>query len=142
MTAHLEILIRLGGMMQLGILIASALVPRVLDWRRELAGLATLTRQLVWVHGLFIDGERFNRLCVLGGECAAKCDDDSADSEPDETGRSTRGDCWMTLPRNPVSLRNLVSHGIAVATTSPARTVRYGSTTRPGGPTCRSDPRP
>jgi hypothetical protein len=30
------------------------MVPGVLDWRRELAPLSTLTRQLIWVHGAFI----------------------------------------------------------------------------------------
>lgn len=43
-----------GGILHLGILIASALVPQVLDWRRELRKLPLLLRQLVWVHGGFI----------------------------------------------------------------------------------------
>jgi alginate O-acetyltransferase complex protein AlgI len=47
-------LLRIGGLMHFGILIASALVPQVLDWRSELGKLAPLTRQLVWVHGIFI----------------------------------------------------------------------------------------
>ena len=47
-------LIRLAGLLHFGILLASALVPRVLDWRRELAKLEPLTRHLVWVHGAFI----------------------------------------------------------------------------------------
>jgi hypothetical protein len=47
-------LIFIGGVLHLGILIASALVPGVLDWRRELDNLRPLTRQLVWVHGVFI----------------------------------------------------------------------------------------
>jgi hypothetical protein len=47
-------LIFIGGVLHLGILIASALVPGVLDWRRELDKLRPLTRQLVWVHGVFI----------------------------------------------------------------------------------------
>jgi hypothetical protein len=50
----LSTLLRLGGVMHFGILIASALVPQVLDWRSELRKLHTLTRQLVWVHGVFI----------------------------------------------------------------------------------------
>src|SRR5262249_50982331 len=37
-----------------GILIASALVPQVLDWRGELRKLPRLFAQLVWVHGAFI----------------------------------------------------------------------------------------
>lgn len=51
---RLDTLILLAGVAHLGILLASALVPRVLDWRRELAGLHPLSRQLVWVHGAFI----------------------------------------------------------------------------------------
>lgn len=50
----LESCIRLGGAMHFGILIASALVPRVLDWKVSLARLDRLSRQLVWVHGAFI----------------------------------------------------------------------------------------
>ena len=47
-------LILFGGMIHFGILLASALVPQVLNWRAELALLGRLTRQLVWVHGAFI----------------------------------------------------------------------------------------
>ena len=47
-------LLRIGGLLHFGILIASALTPRVLDWKRELQKLNPLTRQLVWVHGIFI----------------------------------------------------------------------------------------
>jgi hypothetical protein len=43
-----------GGVVQLAILIASALVPQVLDWRGELRKLPRLFAQLVWVHGAFI----------------------------------------------------------------------------------------
>lgn len=51
---HLSTFIRIGGLMHFAILIASALVPQVLDWRGELRKLTPLTRQLVWVHGVFI----------------------------------------------------------------------------------------
>ncbi len=51
---HLEHLVWVGGLLHFGVLIASALVPQVLDWKRELARLGTMTRQLVWVHGSFI----------------------------------------------------------------------------------------
>ena len=47
-------LVALGGVCHLGILVASALVPRVLDWKGELTKLHPLTRQLVWTHGAFI----------------------------------------------------------------------------------------
>ena len=50
----MERLIFLGGVLHLGILIASALTPGVLDWKRELERLRPLSRQLVWVHGTFI----------------------------------------------------------------------------------------
>lgn len=49
-----ENLLRLGGIVQLSILIASALVPRMLDWRTELAGLKPFLRRLFWVYGAFI----------------------------------------------------------------------------------------
>lgn len=46
--------ILLAGLCHFGILIASALVPRVLDWRGELAQLNPLSRHVVWTHGAFI----------------------------------------------------------------------------------------
>lgn len=50
----LQGLILIAGLLHFGVLIASALVPQVLDWRGELSKLNTLTRQLVWTHGVFI----------------------------------------------------------------------------------------
>ena len=47
-------LLTIGGVLHLGILIASALVPHVLDWRGELRTLPRLLAQLIWVHGAFI----------------------------------------------------------------------------------------
>jgi hypothetical protein len=47
-------LIQIAGVIQFGILIASALVPGVLNWRQELRKLSPMTRHLVWVHGVFI----------------------------------------------------------------------------------------
>lgn len=49
-----EFLIRVGGLLHFGILIASFLVPRVLRWKEELQKLEELNRQLIWVHGVFI----------------------------------------------------------------------------------------
>jgi hypothetical protein len=43
-----------GGILHFGILLASALVPRVLNWRSSLQKLDPLSRQLIWVHGAFI----------------------------------------------------------------------------------------
>jgi len=51
---NLELLIFVGGILHFGILIASALVLKVLDWKESLGKLDGLSRQLVWVHGLFI----------------------------------------------------------------------------------------
>ncbi len=51
---RLEILLRLAGLLQFPILIAGALVPRVLDWRRNLAPLHPFLRSLFWVYGAFI----------------------------------------------------------------------------------------
>ena len=51
---NLELWMTIGGVLHLGILIASALTPGVLDWKRELEALRPLSRQLVWVHGVFI----------------------------------------------------------------------------------------
>ena len=50
----LAMLLLLGGVLHFGILLASALVPRVLDWRGELARVSPLTRHVVWTHGVFI----------------------------------------------------------------------------------------
>ena len=51
---NLPLLILIAGVLHFGILLASATVPQVLDWRRELQKLEPLSRQLVWVHGAFI----------------------------------------------------------------------------------------
>lgn len=56
----MALLILIGGVLHFGILIASGLVPGVLNWRSELAKLSPLSRQLVWVHGAFI-------VLVIGG---------------------------------------------------------------------------
>ena len=54
MTVELQTLLLLGGVCHFGILVASALVPRVLSWRDELRKLRPLSRHLVWTHGAFI----------------------------------------------------------------------------------------
>jgi hypothetical protein len=43
-----------GGLLHFVVLIASALTPRVLDWRANLATLHPLLRRLFWVYGSFI----------------------------------------------------------------------------------------
>ncbi len=50
----MKTLLLLGGGLHFAILIASALVPQVLDWRHELRKVPPLFAQLVWVHGGFI----------------------------------------------------------------------------------------
>ena len=49
----LDWLIRIAGVIHLGILIASALLPQVLDWRHELRKVSALSRHVIWVHGAF-----------------------------------------------------------------------------------------
>lgn len=56
MRDHLPQLLRLAGVAQLGILIASALVPFRLDWKRELAGLPKLHLQMYWTYGGYVVG--------------------------------------------------------------------------------------
>jgi hypothetical protein len=50
----MKTLLQLAGLLQFLILIASALVPRVLDWRKNLAGLDPFLRKLFWIYGIFI----------------------------------------------------------------------------------------
>jgi hypothetical protein len=50
----LETLLMIAGVLHFGILSASFLTPRVLDWRGQLARLPSIFRQVVWVHGAFI----------------------------------------------------------------------------------------
>ncbi len=47
-------LIFLAGAGQLGVLIASALVPFQLKWKTELAVLSRLHRQMYWVYGSYV----------------------------------------------------------------------------------------
>ena len=50
----LEWLLLAAGAGHFGILFASALVPRVLDWNGQLARLHPFLRRLFWVYGAFI----------------------------------------------------------------------------------------
>lgn len=50
----LELIVRAGGALHFVILIASALTPRMLDWRHGLAPLHPFLRRLFWVYGVFI----------------------------------------------------------------------------------------
>jgi hypothetical protein len=50
----MKTLLLIGGLLHFVILVASALTPRVLDWRRNLAALDPFLRRLFWVYGGFI----------------------------------------------------------------------------------------
>jgi len=50
----MKLILQLGGALHFAILIASALTPRVLDWRTNLAPLNPFLRRLFWVYGFFI----------------------------------------------------------------------------------------
>lgn len=50
----MKTLLYLCAALQLSILIASAQVPRIFDWRKNLAPLPQFLRRLFWVYGVFI----------------------------------------------------------------------------------------
>jgi hypothetical protein len=50
----MKFLLVVGGLLHFVILIASALTPRMLDWRTNLAALHPFLRRLFWVYGAFI----------------------------------------------------------------------------------------
>jgi hypothetical protein len=54
MDITLTRLIFIAGLAQLGVLIASALVPLRLNWKAELASLPRLHRQMYWVYGGYV----------------------------------------------------------------------------------------
>lgn len=54
MRDHLPLVLRLAGAAQLSILIASALVPFRLNWKRDLASLPKLHAQMYWTYGGYI----------------------------------------------------------------------------------------
>ena len=54
MDAVLPQLIVIAGVGQLGVLIASALVPFRVDWRRNLQVLSRLHRQMYWTYGGYV----------------------------------------------------------------------------------------
>ena len=51
MRSYLPQLLFAAGLIQISVLVASALVPLRLDWRSQLAPLPKLIRQLFWVYG-------------------------------------------------------------------------------------------
>jgi hypothetical protein len=56
----LEIAVLLAGVGQLGLAIASLAIPRLLDWRADVAQLRPLTRQVFWTYAGYI---WFTNLC-------------------------------------------------------------------------------
>jgi hypothetical protein len=50
----MKTLLQIARALQLLILTVSASVPRILDWRRNLAGLHPFLKKLFWVYGVFI----------------------------------------------------------------------------------------
>jgi hypothetical protein len=50
----IALLIFLAGVGQLAVLVASALVPFQLEWRKELSALPHLHRQMFWVYGGYV----------------------------------------------------------------------------------------
>ncbi len=50
----MKLTLQFAAALQLLILIASALTPRVLDWRINLAALHPFLRKLFWIYGAFI----------------------------------------------------------------------------------------
>ena len=50
----MKTLLLIGGLLHFVILIASALTPRLLDWRGNFAALHPFLRRLFWVYGSFI----------------------------------------------------------------------------------------
>ena len=70
----LETCVRAAGVCQLGVLIASALVPFRLEWRGVFAALPALHRQMYWTYGAYVAGTilAFGLLAAgLPGELAA-----------------------------------------------------------------------
>lgn len=54
MTIDLTLLLRVAGVMHLGLMSAGLLMPKVVNMRAHLAGLPAFVRQLFWVYYAFI----------------------------------------------------------------------------------------
>lgn len=73
MDKLLPTLITLAGVGQLGVLIASALVPFRLNWKSEFASLSKLHRQMCWVYGGYVVLAiiAFGLICLLNAQALA-----------------------------------------------------------------------
>jgi hypothetical protein len=76
MNVEVADLIRLAGLGQLSVLVASALVPFRLNWKRDLASLPTLHRQMYWTYGGYV----VLGIATLGGISLACADELAAGS--------------------------------------------------------------
>ena len=78
MSAHaLSMLIFVAGVLHLGITSAGVTTTLVLDWRRNLAPLCRLTRQIIWTHGAFV------LMTIVGfGALSLTCSGRLASGEP------------------------------------------------------------
>lgn len=65
MDVSLADLIRLAGVGQFGVLVASALVPFRLNWKHDLASLSVLHRQMYLTYGGYV----VLGIVALGGVC-------------------------------------------------------------------------
>ena len=66
MNEYLPITLFLAGFAQLGVLVASSLVPTRLQWTDSLAALPRLHRQLYWIYGGYVVlGILFNGLVAI-----------------------------------------------------------------------------
>jgi hypothetical protein len=88
MTLH--VLLVLAGLFHFALLPVSLAVPRVMDWRRELAGLHPLSRQIVLVHGGFIVGI----IIAFGALTLAFAGSMAAGTEPGRTLAGLMGAFW------------------------------------------------
>ena len=50
----LEMLLIVAGLLHFGLTWPAVLVPKVLDWRHDLAHVSAMSRHVIWVHGGFI----------------------------------------------------------------------------------------
>lgn len=88
MTLHT--LLVLAGLFHFALLPVSLSVPRVMDWRRELAALTPLSRQIVWVHGGFIAG----LILAFGGLTLVHARGMAEGTEPGRTLSGLMGVFW------------------------------------------------
>jgi hypothetical protein len=50
----LETLLIVAGLLHFALVWPAVMVPKVLDWRHDLAGVSRMSRHVIWTHGAFI----------------------------------------------------------------------------------------